>query len=153
MRYFPLFIDLSDKRVVVIGGGAVAERRVRALLPFGCRITVIAPEATEELAALAEAGELCWVRRTYQAGDCGGSFLVLAATDDRAVNDRAAEEARREGALANVSHDKAGCDFYFPALVTRGEDVVVGITASGADHGLAARLRQAIAQSMEEFEA
>ena len=90
-----------------------------------------------------------WIAREYQAGDCQGCFLALAATDDPKVNQAAAEEARRAGAMANVCDHKDKCDFYFPAIVTQGEDVVVGITASGADHKLAAALKRRIEENMD----
>lgn len=148
MAYFPLFISLKEKQVTVIGGGSIAARRVEKLLPFGCRITVVAPSAEPVICRLAEAGAIRWERRPYQPGDCAGAFLVLAATDDPAANEAVFREAKALGIPVNTADCKDRCDFYFPGLVVT-DDLVVGVTASGADHGLVRETTHRLKQFLE----
>ena len=131
--YFPMFIDLTDKKILVAGGGTIALRRVRTLLKFGTDIHVIAPELCEELTQMEEEGKITAEHREYRAGDIHGAQIVLAATDDHEVNRRIWEECRTVGILVNVADDKKLCDFYFPAVVMTG-DTVIGINCGGMDH-------------------
>lgn len=146
--YFPLFVDLTGKRILVVGAGAVAERRVRALLPFGPRITVVAPEVRPGLAALEEAGEITLLRRCYAPEDADGAELVLAATDDRELNGRIADRCRARRIPVNVSNDPRACDFYFPGIA-RKDDLVVGVTAGGRDHKAAKALTEELRRYMQ----
>ena len=130
--YFPMFIDLTDKKVLVAGGGTIALRRVRTLLKFGADIRVIAPELCGELAQMEEEGKIMAEHREYRAGDICGAQIVLAATDDREVNRQIWEECRTAGIIVNVADDKSLCDFYFPAVVMTHE-AVIGINSGGAD--------------------
>lgn len=149
MPYFPLFISLAEKPVTVFGGGAIATRRIEKLLPFGCAITVIAPTGTNTLHSLAEQGALRWLQRGYQAGDCDGAFLVLAATNDPAVNQAVCREAAERGIPVNAADNKAHCDFYFPGLVVT-DDLVIGVTANGNHHGLVKQTVQQLQQLWKE---
>ena len=116
-RYFPLFIDLEKKKITVIGAGTIASRRIRTLLNFGAQITVLAPEASEEVRKLAEKGRLVWRKGAYAPGLPGlleDAVFVLAATDDREVNEAVRQECRTLGVPVNLSDDREKCDFYFP---------------------------------------
>ena len=138
-RYFPLFVDLEGKKITVVGGGAIATRRIRALLEFGARITVIAPKVTEELGQLAEKGRLVWRQAAFHPDDPGAfadAFLVLAATDQKEVNLAVWEKCRELHIPVNLADDREKCDFYFPGIATGG-GIVAGITAEGRDHRLA----------------
>ena len=126
---FPLFIDLKDKLVVVAGGGTVALRRVRALLPFGPEIRVIAPRCLPELEVL----PCSLTHRPYAPGDTLDAFLVLAATDDPVLNAAICREARENGAWANNASSREDCDFYFPGLVVT-DHLVAGVTGTGENH-------------------
>lgn len=148
MVYFPLFISLEEKQIVVIGGGSIAARRVEKLLPFGCAVTVIAPSASPVICRLAETGTIRWERRPYAPGDCDDAFLVLAATDDPAVNEAVFREAKARGVPVNTADCKYRCDFYFPGLVVT-DDLVVGVTASGGDHGLVRETTEQLKQFLE----
>lgn len=132
-KYFPMFVPLAGKQVVVFGGGTVAKRRVQTLLQFGCRITVVSPENS-----IGEPPGVRWTARGYEPGDVCGACLVLAATDCRQTNHAIFEECRKRNIPVNVADCKEECDFYFPAVLHRGP-VVIGVTASGADHTAAAR--------------
>jgi siroheme synthase-like protein len=149
MAYFPIFISLEGRQVVVVGGGVIATRRVEKLLPFGAAVTVIAPRVSPRLSSLAEAGEIQYRERAYQPGDCKDAALVLAATDDSAVNTAVCEEARDHHIPVNRCDQKEGCDFYFPGLVQR-DDLVVGVTMSGSNHHLAKEITQQIQQLLQE---
>lgn len=145
-KMFPLFIDLSGRRVTVYGGGAVAARRTAALACFGPVITVIAPEIRPEIRAVA--GVQCTQGR-FCAQTLPPSDLVLAATGDAQVNHAIVQECRRRGIPVNNASDRTECDFYFPALAVAGE-LVVGVNAGGADHALAKRTAEDIRRLLED---
>ncbi|MDO5136020.1 MAG: bifunctional precorrin-2 dehydrogenase/sirohydrochlorin ferrochelatase [Eubacteriales bacterium] len=149
--YFPLFVDLSDKKVVVVGGGAVATRRVRTLLKFTRNITVIAPQVTPEIMDLGKAGRIRLHLRPVKRTDFGTAYMVLAATNDWKLNDTVYRICKEEGIYVNVASDKEECDFYFPGICMR-DGVVAGVTASGLDHKKARRVREAIQKLLEEMD-
>ena len=131
--YFPVFIDMADKTVLIVGAGKIALRRVRTLLKFGADIHVIAPELCEELVQMEEEGKITAEYSAYRTGDIDGAQIVLAATDDHEVNRRIWEECRAAGVIVNVADDKSLCDFYFPSVVMT-DDTVIGINCGGMDH-------------------
>ena len=131
-KKFPLFIDLTEKKVVVYGAGVIASRRVETLLAFTSSLTVFAPEASERVQRAAEEGHLVWKREAYQEGTIpADAFMVLAATSDAWVNTQIWKHI-----LVNVCSDRDLCDFQFPGIASRG-DLVIGINAGGQDHRLA----------------
>ena len=143
--FYPIYLNLKGKRVVVVGGGEVAERKIESLLETDASINVISPEVTSRILKLATERRVELHRRPYRDGDCSGATLVLSATDDNATNQSVFEEARKAGALVNTADQPALCDFIMPAVVRRGE-VAIAISTSGTSPGLAARLRQKIAR-------
>ena len=143
--FYPIYLNLKNKRVVVIGGGPVAERKVESLLGTGASITVISPEVTLRLKALAESQQIRLQQRAYSPGDCTGATLVFSATDDSLANDAVFEEATEARALVNTADQPALCDFIMPAVVRRG-DIAIAISTGGTSPGLAAQLRQKIGQ-------
>lgn len=147
--FFPLFVDLSEKHIVVIGAGNIASRRIKALLDFAGKITVIAPEIAEEILSVSENGNLCCFQRCFEEGDLHGADLVLAATDDAALNVTIGKLCREKKIPVNVSHDKSLCDFYFPGIVHK-DDVVIGVTASGKDHSQARAITEKIRNVLDE---
>src|SRR5580698_6467714 len=100
MRY-PLFLDLSNQPVVVIGAGSVATRKIRTLLRAKATVTVISPEATTPVRRLAQAKRVRWLRRRYQKGDLRGARLAIAATDNLVINQTICTEAKRHNLLVN----------------------------------------------------
>ena len=142
---FPLFLKLGERVVVVVGAGAMAERKVQSLLASGARVEVIAPEATGELQRLAAAGLLQWSRRRFQETDLAGSWLVVAATGDPETQQRvaAAAEARRVFLLA--VDDPGNASAYSGAVVRR-PPFMVAISSSGATPALTRLLREIIEQ-------
>ncbi len=131
--YFPLFVNLFGKKILIVGAGSIALRRAEALSPFGAELMVTAPEGRPEMEKLAAV----WNRRRFQEEDLEGAVLVLAATDDKELNSLVAELCRERGIPVNSCSDRTQCDFYFPGIARR-ENLVIGVTASGKDHRLAA---------------
>lgn len=148
--YFPLFIDLSQKKIVVIGGGNIAERRVKTLLKFTEDIQIVSPRLTEELYRLAEDGQINWHSGSYTAGTLEGADIVLAVTNDAVCNEQIARECKSRGILVNTAHKKELCDFYFPAVVVE-EHVVAGITASGQSHVQAGKARRQVEKAFKNL--
>jgi precorrin-2 dehydrogenase / sirohydrochlorin ferrochelatase len=140
---YPVFMRLSGRRCVVVGGGVVAERKVRALIDADAEVVVVAPSVIPALPMLESRGELVIRRRDYQAGDLEGALLVFAATNDRAVNARVAVDARAAGALVNSVDSPQSCDFTVPATARRGE-VTVAVSTGGRSPAFARQLREEI---------
>ena len=142
---FPLFVDLSGKTAVLVGGGTIASRRIASLRLFGCRIRVIAPE----LKCSAEG--IDFLQRAYARGDLEGAAIAVAATDSREVNHAVWEEARQRGIPISVADCEQECSFYFPAVCT-GENLIAGVVSTGKDHHRTARAAREIRKVLEELE-
>lgn len=148
---FPLFVDLSKKKILVVGAGRIASRRMEALLPFAGQITAIAPEAALAVHELARAGKIRYLPRPYIEGEIPrDTCLVLAATGDREVNRAVYRECKEKGIPVNVSSEKELCDFYFPGIIQE-ENLTVGVTAGGRDHALARRATEYLRQAVRNF--
>ena len=137
--FFPLFVDLSGKKLVVVGAGRIAKRRIETLVQFSGNVTAVAPEVHPELAELEAAGVLRVCRKCYERADLAGAALVFAATNDRAVNETVWRDCKRLGIPVNVGSDRTKSDFYFPGIARR-DNLVIGVTASGRDHAEAKRV-------------
>lgn len=142
MPYYPIFLDLAGLRVIVIGGGSVAEGKVQGLLNGGAAgLTVISPDLTPALQQLHAEGCFVWKQAEYRNGDVEGFDLCFVATDDGAVNAAVAGEARRLRVPVNAADDPAYCDFILPSVVRRGR-IVVAASTSGSSPAMARRLRE-----------
>jgi len=142
MRSYPVnLIDLSNRKCIVIGGGAVALRKVEGLLAGNADVTVISPALVEGLAELHAAGKIAVIAREFREEGLDAAWLVIAATDDREVNHAAAAGAMRRGQLVNVVDDPEHSNFIVPAVVRRGE-LALAICTGGASPALARRLRE-----------
>lgn len=131
--YFPMFVDLSDKKVVVAGAGTIAKRRIRALIDFTDHLVVIAPEVNRELKELEAEGRITILRKHYDREDIYDASLVIAATNDNKVNQDIYSACKCLGIPVNVCSDKKKCDFYFPAIASCG-NLVAGLSTSGREH-------------------
>jgi uroporphyrin-III C-methyltransferase len=127
---YPVGLRLLDRRVVVVGGGQVAHRRVAGLLDARARVTVVSPEVTPALEALVEPGSLTWVRRRYEPGDLGGAWYAVAATDDPSVNAAVAAEAEHGRIFCARADDRSASSVWTPAVGRQG-DLVVGVHGGG----------------------
>lgn len=149
--FFPIFIDLSEKHIVVVGAGKIASRRVRTLLEFAGKITVVAPEISEEILAMAGKGPVQLKRRAFEETDLDDADMVFAITDDKELNKIIGALCKEKKIPVNTSHDKDLCDFYFPGVVQK-ENVVVGVTASGKDHKQAKEVTEKIREVLDDLE-
>lgn len=147
---FPLTLRLAGRRVVVVGGGHVATRRVHALVDAGARITVVSPTVTARLSELAESGRIDWHVRGYQTGDLVGAWLVQTATDVAAVDDQVAADAEAQQTWCLKGGDPERATAWVPA-VARADDVLVAVSGGG-DAGRASRLRDAVATALQSGE-
>ncbi len=146
MPYYPIAVDLTGKKALVVGGGSVALRKVETLVEFGARVTVVSPEVCAEIDNLAGSGNVEIVRRGYESGDVAGAAMVIAATDDREVNAVVSADAKESGVLVNVVDDPELCTFIVQAVVRRG-DLTISIGTSGKSPALARRVREQIEES------
>jgi siroheme synthase-like protein len=143
----PILVDGAGLHVLIVGGGPVAARKLGAFLHAGARVRVVAPHATDEIRALSDSGQLEWLARAYLPADLGDAQLVIAATDDRAVNAKVSADARAVYRLVNVADAPDDGTFTMMA-VHRSGSLVVGVSAGGVP-GAAARIRDAIARRFD----
>ncbi len=137
LRYYPVFLDLKEQPVLVVGAGKVALRKSRSLLEAGARVTVVAPEWEEEF----EEMPLRLIKRRFRASDLAGYVLVFAATDDRLTNHRIGIAAKGKGIFANIADSAEECGFLVPARLER-DNVHVAISTGGENPRLSAELRR-----------
>ena len=142
--HFPMFFDLHNRKITVVGGGSIAKRRIEVLLRFGASVTVIAPEAEN----LPEGVQ--WLPRPYEEGDLEGSFFAVAATNCREVNHQVGLEAGRLQIPVSVADCLSECTFFFPAIC-QGEDLIAGVVSDGTHHHKTARAARAIRKTLEEL--
>lgn len=145
---FPVFIKLAGRACAVVGAGSVAESKIASLLESGAQVTVVAPNANEEIKGLAVSRRIRWIPRKFTASDLNSVFLVVAATSDSEVNRAVFHEARERGVLCNSVDDPPNCDFYFPAVVRRGP-LQIAISTSGESPALAQRIRREVEDSLD----
>jgi precorrin-2 dehydrogenase/sirohydrochlorin ferrochelatase len=144
--YYPVFIDVRDRRCVVIGGGHEGEGKALKLLECGARVVVISPEVADGVRELAEVGKVDWIQREYRPGDLEGAFIAIAATNNNQVNRQIAQEAEQRNVLLNVVDVTHLCTFIAPAVVKRGE-VTVAVSTGGASPALARKFREELSGS------
>jgi len=136
--YYPAFLNLEGKRVVVVGGGKVAERKILALLKAEAHITVISLEITKRIAREKLRGSLKHIPRQYREGDVKNTFLVIAATDSEEINKKVSEDAL---CLVNVVDTPSLCNFIVPSVIQRGH-LTIAISTSGVSPALSKAIRQ-----------
>jgi precorrin-2 dehydrogenase/sirohydrochlorin ferrochelatase len=140
VKYYPAFIDLRNKPAVVIGGGSVAERKVRSLVEAGADVRVISPEITKGLTKLREKGALKHTKRRYRKGDLKKAFIVIAGTSSPRVNKKIADEAE---CLINVIDLPSEGNFIVPSLVRHGA-LSIAISTKGASPAISKAIRKDI---------
>jgi len=141
MTLFPMFMKLEGRPCLVVGAGTIGEPKISSLVAAGASTRVIALNATAEVAAWARAGCIVWEARVFEFADLDGVFMVIAATNSREVNAAIFNEARQRNILCNVVDDPEYCDFYYPAVVRRG-DLQLAISTNGQSPALAQRIRR-----------
>lgn len=142
-KWFPIYIDIHKKKVLVFGGGKIASRRIHTLLDFCECIFVISPEVTEELKELADRKRIVWLKKTYVVEDLKGADFVLAATNDVKVNQEIYIDCKKSGIPVNNASDQTACDFQFPGIICY-EEVVISFNSGGKNHKKTRRLREKV---------
>lgn len=138
---YPICLEITDRLCVVVGGGAVAERKIKGLLAAGAAVRLVSPDVTEVLKGFAAANVIEWIKREYTSGDLSGALLVIAATDNGAVQKSIRCDANAAGQLVNVIDQPAACTFQVPASVRRG-DLTLTVSTNGRSPAVAAMIRR-----------
>ena len=146
--FCPIHIDLKDRTCLVLGGGAVAGRKVKVMLAFGAAVTVVSPDLSPELSQMLEEEKIAYLADTYRPVYLKDKFLVICATGSEEINRRAAEECINRGIPVNTVSDPGMCTFYLPALHKDGP-LTVSVSTAGKSPALARRLRDKIASSLD----
>ncbi|MDQ0495583.1 precorrin-2 dehydrogenase/sirohydrochlorin ferrochelatase [Paenibacillus brasilensis] len=136
-------MNCKNKICCVVGGGSIAERKVKGLIESGACITVISPNITPDLQVLADHKQLHWVNRVYREGDLQGAFLVYATANQREVNNAVAQEARQRGILVNVADRLEETDFITPGILRRGR-LTISVSTAGAGPAVTADITSAL---------
>jgi precorrin-2 dehydrogenase / sirohydrochlorin ferrochelatase len=141
VKYYPLFLDITDRRCIVVGGGDVAERKVARLLDFGASVVVVGKTLTPGLDSLKKRGRINHVAGEYDKALIDAAFLVIGATDRDDVNADISRDAKEKGILVNIVDDPDKCDFVLPSLLAQG-DLLIAISTGGKSPALAKKLRK-----------
>jgi precorrin-2 dehydrogenase/sirohydrochlorin ferrochelatase len=141
MNYYPIYLNITNRRCVVVGGGDVAERKVQRLLECGAHVVVIGKTLTPRLKVMKREGRIDQINDDYDAAYIHDAFLVIGATDRDEINARISSDARKRGILINIVDDPDKCDFILPSLFQRG-DLSVAISTGGKSPALAKKLRE-----------
>ncbi|HZQ19224.1 MAG TPA: bifunctional precorrin-2 dehydrogenase/sirohydrochlorin ferrochelatase [Terriglobales bacterium] len=138
---FPIFLKLEGRRCLVVGAGTVAEGKIRGLLDADATVQVVAPKAVFQIRRWDFEGKLSWKPREFDPRDLDGISIVIAATNSHEVNTQIFRQAKLRNVLCNAVDDPENCDFYYPAVVNRG-DLQIAISTNGRSPSLAQRLRK-----------
>ncbi|MFO7715873.1 bifunctional precorrin-2 dehydrogenase/sirohydrochlorin ferrochelatase [Desulfosarcina sp.] len=141
MRYYPINLDIRDRRCLVVGGGRVGTHKVDTLITCGAVVTVVSPEASPTLVQLAAEKSIILEQRPYRSSDVEGMFLVIGATDDQTLNRQINADAERHNLLCNIADRPEICNFILPAIVQRG-DFVLAISTAGKSPAFAKHIRK-----------
>lgn len=140
-RRYSISLDLNNKGCLVVGGGKVAERKVRSLLECGARVRVVSPEITPGLASLAGEGKILFREGRYRTSDLEGIFLVIGSTDQEAVNRQVADDCAARNLVVNIVDDPLKGNFFVPAVVRRGA-LTIAVSTGGKSPMLARKIRE-----------
>jgi len=141
MPLFPMFLKLEGRSCLVVGAGTIGEGKISSLLEAGAKVCVVSPRATPRVHEWSATGAIKWLRRNFEQEDLAAKFMVIAATPSAKVNARVFEEARRRKVLCNSVDDPPHCDFFYAAVVRRG-DLQIAISTNGKSPALAQRMRK-----------
>lgn len=140
MAFYPINLNISNRRCLVVGGGAVAARKIEALLFSEALVRVVSPEVCRKISAFAKSGQIEWVRREYRDSDLEGVFLVFAVTNQPIVQDQITMQAKKSGVLLNSADRPDQCDFQVPAKIRRG-DLLIAVSTGGASPALSTQIK------------
>lgn len=152
MSYYPIFIDLDGEKVVVVGGGMVAQRKIETLLEYGADVHVVSRELTQTLSKHLEEGRIKFLGHEFRDNHLNGAFMVVAATDDPLLNRKVSEKAREKGLLVNAVDQPSDCNFIVPSILRRG-DLLIAVSTSGKSPALAKKVREELEERFgDEYE-
>ena len=149
MRYYPVNLDIQNRKCLVVGGGSVGTRKVMTLLECGAVVTVVSSDVAEELLELAEKKMIELKRRPYESSDIDGMFLVIGATDNEELNWQINKDAEHQNKLCNIADRPEACNFILPSIVNRG-NLVIAISTSGKSPAFAKKMRQDLEKEFGE---
>lgn len=139
--YYPIYLDIEERNVLIIGGGNVCARKAETMMKYGARVTITSPAFTDEIEEWARQGSLQVRRKTYDVEDLEGASIVIASTDDPCVNARIARDCRRRKIPVNVVDVTHLCEFIVPAIVERGT-IQIAVSTGGKSPALARTLKE-----------
>ena len=139
--YYPIFLDIESRNVVIIGGGNVCARKAETMMNYGARVTVVSPEFTDEIEQWARVGVLQIQRKKYEENDLDGANIVIASTDDQNVNEQIAADCRLRRIPVNVVDVTPLCEFIVPAIIDKGS-VTLAVSTGGKSPALARTLKE-----------
>ena len=139
--YYPIFIDVENRDVLIIGGGAVCARKAETMMRYGARVTIVAPEVIDEISGWANDGRIKLTRKEYDEADLEGASIVIASTDDACINGRIARDCRRRKIPVNVVDVTHLCEFIVPAIVQQGS-IQLAVSTGGKSPALARTLKE-----------
>ncbi len=145
--YYPIYIDIEDRDVVIIGGGNVCARKAETMMKYGARVTIVSPEFTDEIEGWARDGQLALKRKTYDESDLEGAVLVIASTDHQSVNEQVAADCRRRKIPVNVVDVTPLCEFIVPAIIEKGS-IQIAISTGGKSPAIARTLKEDLQRSI-----
>jgi len=141
MKYYPVNLDIRNRKCLVVGGGTVGTRKVMTLLNCGAKVTVVSSDVAEKLQELSDSDIIKLEKRPFQISDLDEMFLVMGATDDKEINREIHSEAERLGVLCNIADRPEDCNFILPAIVNR-DDLIIAISTSGKSPAFAKKIRK-----------
>jgi len=145
MKYYPVNLDIRNRKCLVVGGGTVGTRKVMTLLNCGAKVTVVSSDVAEKLQELSDGDIIKLEKRPFQISDLDKMFLVMGATDNQEINREIHSEAERLGVLCNIADRPEVCNFILPAIVNRG-DLIIAISTSGKSPAFAKKIRKDLAK-------
>jgi len=149
MSYYPILVNLRGQKVVVVGGGKVAERKIETLLHCSAVVHVVSRDLTDTLSGYAEEGKITYLGNAFLDSQLDGAFMVIAATDDAELNRRVSLAAKRQNLLVNAVDQPEDCNFIVPSILQRG-DLIIAVSTSGKSPALARRIRQELEATFGE---
>lgn len=147
--FYPLFLNIKDKKCVIVGGGEVSYRKIKGILNCGAKIIVISPEFNKKILRIAKDKPIKLIKRRYRKTDINGASIVIAATGNKELNKRISEDSKKVGALVNVVDDIRRSDFISPSFFRRG-NLTIAISTGGKSPIIAKKIRERIEESFSD---
>jgi precorrin-2 dehydrogenase/sirohydrochlorin ferrochelatase len=145
--YYPIFLDIENRNVVIIGGGEVCARKAETMMRYGAKVTIVSPEFTQEIEQWARDGNLAMRRKRYETADIEDAHIVIASTDDTSVNEQVAADTRERRIPVNVVDVTPLCEFIVPAILEK-DGIQIAISTGGKSPALARTLKEDLSRTV-----